>query len=313
MGDILARLGFDDARLVAGLVGGWRALFGAIRPDLVISEFAPFMLCALRGLAPTIAAGTGFDVPPSNLPRFPALSGAAAAHDELATLEAANKGLRDAGAQPIAALPEAFAASREIAGTFAEIDPYAGHRTGPLTMPSMGQMPALAPEGGEEVFVYAPELLSPDAKLWDGLQRSGLPVRVHIPTVPPAYLEQLRRRGFAVEPQPLAFEEIARRSRLLVSHGGHGFLCAALYAGLPHVVCHYDLEKYIHAMAVVRLGLGGHVPLFSIDPDAFAQSLRAVHANEPLVQRARAAAPGFRSRYDRTMTDEVRAAVAALV
>jgi hypothetical protein len=49
MGDIVARLGFDDTELVEALVRAWRQLLAAIRPDLVISDYGPFLLTAACG------------------------------------------------------------------------------------------------------------------------------------------------------------------------------------------------------------------------------------------------------------------------
>jgi rhamnosyltransferase subunit B len=314
LGDIMARLGCTETPLVAALVRVWHQLFSAIRPDAAIAEFAPFMLVAARGRLPVAAGGTGFDTPPSGMPHFPSLTGQPAVFDEEATLAAVNAALAQSGTEPLAALPEMFRADRELAGTFAELDGYNKWREQPLVMPALPEpMPEMAPGGGEEVFVYAPELLRMDAPLWQGLADSKLPVRVHIPKVSEDYRAKLRAHGFQVEPEPLPFSLIVERSRLLVSHGGHGFVCSALLSGLPQVVCHYDLEKVMHAMAIARLGLGGFVPMMQIDPTAFAASLIKLYRDDALYTRAQAAAPEFHSRYAQTMQQSTADAVEDLL
>jgi rhamnosyltransferase subunit B len=314
MGDIMARLGFDDPVLVEAMLRAWRQLLDAIRPDLVISDYGPFLLNAARGRVPTIGAGTAFSTPPSVMSRFSSLTGEAPLFDEGQVLEAVNTALARSKLTPLERLPQIFQASREMGGSFAELDPYAEWRRDPLVMPMLrGGPPALAPTGGEEVFVYAPEQVRIDAALWDGLARSGLPVRVHVPNVPADLRRELADKGLKVEPDPLPFVRIAERSRLIISHGGHGFVCSALLAGLPQVICHFDLEKLIHARAITNLGLGGMVPMRQIEPDAFAASLVEVYRNEDLANRARAAAPGFQSRYDRPKEESVADAVDALL
>lgn len=314
MGDILARLGFDDPSIVAASLRAWQLLFNAIKPDLIVAEYAPFLLMAARGRVKTVAVGTGFDAPPSEMPRFPSLTGKPAAIDEEQTLAAVNLGLAQLGGQRLTALPELFTATAEISATFTEMDPYAEWRIRRLAMPTVPlPPPVIAPGSGGEVFVYAPELVPVDAALWKGLATSKLPVRVHIPMVSDAYLAELGRMGFIVERDPVDFPLIAQRSRLLVSHGGHGFVCSGLLAGLPQVICHYDLEKLGHAHAVARLKLGGFVPLWQIQPEPFAASLVRLYRDDALAARARAAASDFHARHAKSLETVVTEAVEALL
>lgn len=312
MGDILARLGMDDAGIVEAMIGAWRRIFEAVRPELVVAEFAPFLLLAARGEAPTLAVGTGFQTPPPEMAAFPQLVDGEAAAQEAATLAAVNAGLAAAGAGPLGALPQVFAADRVVTETFAEIDPYDAGRRGPLAYPAPA-MPERVGGGGEEVFVYAPETLPAQSKLWEGLAAARLPVRVHLARARPELRDRLTQLGFAFEPEPLPIPAIAERSRLLVSHGGHGFVCAGLAAGLPHIVCYPDLEKLFHGRALAGLGLGGHVAMAGIRPDAFGASLKRIHADGALAERARAAAPGFRERSRTSLEELIEAAVAGLL
>lgn len=314
LGDIMARLGCTEAETVTALVRAWRQLFSAIQPDVVVAEFAPFLLMAAKGQVRTVAGGTGFGMPPSAMPRFPTLTGQPCVFDEEETLTSVNAALKEVGTPPLGALPQMFEADRELAGTFRELDCYAEWRLQPLVAPTVPQPPPeLAPGGGDEVFVYAPETVSAESELWKGLAAARLPVRVYIPRVSESYRRGLRALGLIAEPQPVPFPLIARRSRLLVSHGGHGFVCSGLLSGLPQVVCHYDLEKAIHAQAIAKLGVGGFVPLMQIDPKAFAASLVKLYRDEDLYKRARAAAPGFHARYRETMQQSMADAVEALL
>lgn len=310
MGDILARLGMDDAGIVAAMVETWRRLFDAIRPDLVVADFSPFLLLAARGRLPAVSVGTGFTTPPSHLDAFPPVIEGVQGLDQGALLAAVNAGLAAAGDPPLARVTEIFGADRPIVATFAELDPYAAHRGGYALPESVD--PAVEAGQGDEVFVYGPELIPRDTPLWDGLAMSGLRIRVHVGLASGAVREAVTRAGLILEPKPVPFAQIAARSRLLVSHGGHGFLCAGMAAGLPHVVCHYDLEKICHGLAITRAGLGGHVALGNLKPAAFADSLVRVYRDDALAARCRAAAPGFRSRAQPPLHDAVAGAIADL-
>lgn len=314
MGDILARLGCDDPAMVEALLRAWTLLIDTIRPDLVIAEYAPFLLAAARGRVPTIAVGTAFSTPPASMPAFPSLNGSPPAFPETEIVDGLNRALVRTGRPSLLAYPELLAATRTFGGSFAELDPYAEWRTEPLTMPLVaGGIPPEADPASEEVFVYAPEQVRPDAALWEGLARSGLPIRVHTANMIPEMEQALRGHGFAVEPKPVPFARIAERSRLVLSHGGHGFVSSALMAGLPQVICYFDLEKYLHAEAITRFGVGGKVAMAQIEPDAFAASLRALYDNADLAARARAAAPSFRTRYERSKVELVTNAVEELL
>lgn len=295
MGDILVRLGLDNEETLPVLAGGWDAILAAVRPDAVVADFAPALLCAAHGRLPTMLVGFGFDAIPDMLPSFPTLTGQPAAYPEGETLARVNRGLKQAGFAMLERLPQVFAADRVLAGTFTELDPYARWRTVPPVAPSVAH-PVGEAAGGEEIFLYADAALLRTAALWDGLVRAALPVRVHAHGASDAQNAELARLGFTVEPRPIPFAEVARRSRITMSYGGLGFTSSSLAAGVPIVIIHYDLEKRLNGEAVTRLQLGGQVYAGAIQPEAFATSLRQLYQNDSFQRRARELAPGFRER-----------------
>ena len=311
MADILARLGMDDEGIVAAMIGGWRRMFEAIRPAVVIAEYAPFMLLAARGRVKSIAIGTAFSQPPASMASLPQLLDGPGAIDQSGLLATVNRALASVETPPLDGLPQIFAADRMIADSFSELDPYAAHRTEVLASPVASDFAARV-GSGEEVFVYAPERIAPDAPLWSGLAASGLPVRVHPQRAPSILIDTLRQHGIMVEIEPVDFATIAARSRLVVSHGGHGFACAAMAAGLPHVVCHYDLEKLLIGLAVTQEGLGGHVALGQIEPEPFGADLAGLYRDDALADRSRAKADDLRQRQQPDLATSVIATVSAL-
>lgn len=313
MGDILARLGLDSADAFAGLIRAWDSILGAVQPDVVLADFAPALLRAAHRRVPTLAIGTGFERAPDKLAQFPSLSGAAPVYAETELLGQVNNALARTGRTAIAALPALFAADRALVASFSEIDCYVDAREDIRVSPSIGAPPPPISEGrGDEVFVYGFEAIMADAALWDGLAKSKLPVRVHVPKATHELRNRLVALGLAFEPDPVPLDDIMARSRLIVSHGGLGIVSAALLGGVPQVITHYDLEKRVTADCVTRLGLGGQVPLRAIRAEPFAESLKRLYDDTVLGERARAAAPGFHAQMDRPLASEAADAVAAL-
>jgi len=295
MGDILVRLGFDQPDNLPALILAWHEIFAAVRPDVVMADFAPALVTAARGRIPTVIAGMGFDNPPPHLPRFPSLTGQPAAYSEEPLLERLNGAMAAAGLARLDHLPQLFETTRVLVGTFTELDPYAQWRTEPVIAPSVSEPLGEAGQG-EEVFLYADPVLLRQGSLWEGLVRSALPVRVHAQGASASQQAELTKLGFIVEPKPIPFARIAERSRLLMSYGSLGFTSSALATGIPSVTVHYDLEKALTGQAITRLQLGGHVHAAAIQAEAFATSLRQLYQNDSFQRRARDLAPEFRAR-----------------
>lgn len=312
MGDILVRLGLDNAEILPALVGAWEQLLGAVRPDAVVADFAPALLTAARGRVPTVLAGLGFDAVPAHLDDFPSLTGQPAAYSEPEVLARTNRGLKAAGFKPLEHLPQLFTADRTLVGAFTELDPYAEWRREPNVAPSVAH-PVGEAGSGEEIFLYADPNLLRTGALWEGLVRATLPVRVFAQGASAAQQAELRKLGFTVETAPLPFARIAERSRIVMTAGGLGFVSSALAAGLPIVVVHFDLERALSGQAITRMQLGGQVHAGGIQPEAFATSLRTLYQNDSFQRRARELAPGFRARLQPSQEEMVVKALAELV
>ncbi|WP_293883211.1 glycosyl transferase-like UDP-glucuronosyltransferase [Sphingomonas sp.] len=304
--DILCRLGLDKPGTLAAVMSGWDALFSAWRPDIVVGDFAPALMCAAHGRTVSISAGTGFVQPPSHLDEMPRLAGEPG-FDESIVLDTIDADLRSIGRQPLRALPALFAADHHFVETFAEVDPYDAFRVSALCAPGIAPGVFEASGSGDEIFVYGFVATMGRSPLWESLRKTGKRVRIYVPDSTPEFTAELRRVGFIVEANPVSWHDIARRSRLVVSHGGHGFLCSALLAGLPQMVTYYDLEKQLHAGALATAGLGHSVQLYHIDADSFAAAILAAYDDDALAERVRAVAPTFAVRMKSGLADRLLA------
>ncbi|WP_156679052.1 glycosyltransferase [Sphingomonas profundi] len=300
LGDILAVLGLDDVAAMRAMLAAWDAILAAVRPDLVLAEYAPGLMMAARGRVPVLSLGTGFSLPPAHLPRFASLTGKPAAHDEQRLLEGVNAALAANGRQPLDRLPQIFLADREIAAVFREIDPYREWRRSMHGAPSVMPVPEISDGTGDELFVYMNGLKHWPNGFWQGILDSGLKARVYDPRLIEADARTLEAHGMIVERGPVPFDRIVARSRIAMSHGGLGMAASALLAGLPTVLVPFDIEKRMVSASVAEIGLGVRLDFERVDAPRLAAALRETFHDAALGARARAAAPGFRARMTRS-------------
>ena len=262
MGDILAMSGLLDGDNLGRVLAAWQRIFGEFQPDLVIGEYAPALLCAAMGRIRSISIGTGFTSPPAGLASFPILDSEGWHQAETVLMDNVNRNLKLVEAQVLDALPAIFQADTILLATWPKLDPYhALRKSEHYVQPSISStMPEAPVAGGDEVFVYTYAAVTADNLFWKALVAPGYPVRVHLKDATPDHITTFRRLGISFEVDPLGFDRIAERSRLVVSHGGHGTICSALLSGLPIITAALDLEKRLNGTAVANLGLGSCIP-----------------------------------------------------
>jgi rhamnosyltransferase subunit B len=306
MGDILCRLGLDRQGCLAAMIAGWDSICAGFKPDLVIADFAPALLTAAQGRTPTIRIGDGFISPPGDMARFPSLTGAPASFDEEFMLDLVDADLAQSGRAPLPGLPALFAADHELVSSFALLDPYATKRNRPNFAPLLKPpVPESGGATGEEIFVYAYQNIGAEMALWDGLALTGKNVRVHMPGATPEHRARFSSLGIKFEAEPVPFPAIAARSRIVVSHGGHGFVSSALLAGIPQMIMWYDVEKQLHGRAIAAAGLGRDQNLFAIMADAFASALNDMWADPVLAKRCIEMSPGFQHEMKRDALSQI--------
>lgn len=254
-GDFLGDLNFWNPQFLITQIRWWLETIKARQSRLVIADFAPCAQLAARiaGI-PSIAVGTGYSVPPSGLDSFPILlpeySERVFAEAEL--LGAVNKALTHLGGEPLARLSDIYADGAAMPRTIAGLDPYRGLRQASLLPPLNESLPE--PDGsGEEIFFYFSTSETENEGLVDALIGLELPMRGFIPGASSSVKELFADAGIVVEERPVPFEEINRRSRLLLHSGQHGSLCMGLGMGLPQVAFPQHLEHLFHARRAADL------------------------------------------------------------
>lgn len=328
--DILMRSGLSDGPAITALIAAWRALFDALSPDLIVADHAPTALLAARaGNRKAAALGTGFAVPPPLNPMPTVLpwrqvDGAALEQAEARFLAAANEALTGLDAAPLNAVADLFDVAAALPCTWPELDHYAdrpdrGH-PGPVMQPTPGAAPEWPAGGDGRIFAYLSGEHPATATLLERLADMNKAAVVHIRNATPALTARLSKAGGPVRIYAEKIDAAAALAAcdIVVTHGGHGLISAALAAGRPILSLPGVIEQAMLSFRVAKAGFG-LVPPRAGSPGDAETGFDYGRAVEVLTTDARFAdnVKTMRDRYadvrpEDTLEQIVRALIAAL-
>src|SRR5581483_9069424 len=169
---------------VHALIEAWQRLLASIRPDLIISDYAPIAALTARGRIPLALIGNGFTLPPAELEKFPILHEMSLqtwAEDRL--LEIVNSSARAFGLQTLERLPQLFAGDIRWVQTFPLLDPYRLWREHPVEGPMIDRLPDARRSDAREILVYISSRLSMRPRILETLAPVAERVRVFAPAM----------------------------------------------------------------------------------------------------------------------------------
>lgn len=268
-GDILALHGYASEAVLAPLLGGWDGLLDAVRPDLVVCEYAPSLALAAAGRVPVIDVGNGFCLPPIHLPEFPVVfPDRPRIFPEAGTLAVVRAVLKARGRPEPETLPAAFVGPVRCSATFPDLDPYRAIRREPCVGPLDPVPPVLPQPAGSRFFAYLAadsQSTEPALKL---LASAGFAGEVFVRGGSDELKARLRATGLTVHDRPAAVGDALARCGVLIHPGGLSMAAAALAAGRPQLLLPIHGENLLNAVAVHRLGVAhylvGEIPAADI-------------------------------------------------
>jgi UDP:flavonoid glycosyltransferase YjiC (YdhE family) len=291
--EILMRYGYLDAPLLRGLLRAWRGLLDLSGPDLLIADHAPTALLSARGRGtPRMLFGNAFAVPPAVSPTPNMRSWAEIPRERLAGSDASvlkiiNESL-PAGSAPLAALHELFAgAARAYLGVpvldqYGARDPgdYLGLYTGVI-----GSGAPRWPQGeGPRVFAYLHADYRHVEATLAALAASPARSVAFLLGATPALRRKHEGPRLALSAEPVDLGAAAAEADLCVAHGGAATSISMLRAGKPMVLLPSQLEQFLFASRVEKLGVARVV-----HPDAERPDIAAALASglgDPAIARA---------------------------
>lgn len=288
--DYLNDCGFADGERLRGNVAWWLDTLARRDIGLLVGDYAPCALMAARiaGI-PSLAIGTGYGIPPADLPAFPVFlpDYAVREADEARLVDTVNRALGPLGLPRLDALPQVYARSGELVRTLPLLDPYAARRDPGAYLPPVADFAGHAAGGGSEVFCYFSTTELANEGLVEALCASGLPLRAFLPGAPDPVRARLAAAGVRIETAPVPVGEIVRTSRLILNSGQHGILCLALGAGIPQVCIPQHLEQLHHARRAEAAGVARVVWPRKAPRDRLLEAILAAWHDGAIAARAR--------------------------
>jgi hypothetical protein len=290
--EILMRYGYLDAAMLKGLLRGWEGLLALSGADRLVADHAPTALLAARrhGIA-RCTFGNPFSVPPSVTPTPNMRDWLAVPPQRLAASDAAVLGtinaVLDPGMAQLTAVRQLFEGSSRMYIGGPELDPYGPREPADylgLLGGSSGSAAVQWPGGnGPRVFAYLRQDYPHIEACLAALAASGARCVVNLVSGRAQLVERFRGPRLSFTAGHVDLLATLADCDAVVCHSGLGTVTAALCAGRPLLLLPSQLEQFLLARNVERLGAGLTVHPETAAPD-IAGALRRVleepaHAN----------------------------------
>lgn len=314
--EILMRYGYLDRAMLRGLVAAWRSLMRMTKADLVIADHAPTALIAARleGI-PAAVIGTPFSVVPEihptpNMRDWVAVPPARLADSDRRVLEIVNAVL-PAAVPRLSALHQIFSGTGKFFIGTPETDHY-GARADAIYFGLAGRSSGSAVPGwptgeGKRVLLYLHADYPHAKETVQALASLRARVIVHMRGANAELLQFFAESGATVSEAPLDLDRLLPEADLCVSHGP-GTAIASLQAGVPVLILPKQLENFLFARALERMGVGALV-----NPDQKPPDIRGALDAVLSGGKHAAAAKAFAGKHRGTTVDTIAAQVVARI
>jgi hypothetical protein len=283
LADILDEYGFGDADWLRVAVQAWTDVLDAVRPSVVMLDYAPALRLACLGRVPVVVLGNGFTIPPAGelLPPLrpwdpedavPAVSRAAEARLINVARTVRGAGAVDASLGVAGLL---LRGEQSLPCTLPLFDPHGPRRRGeqvywPPTLEA--PLPACPHSGAGEaptrVVAYLPARHPALRPAVGAIVASGLDGVIYAggPRPPGGLPARVR---WSMTPLDIRLELAAAGPRALaLHHGGLGATQMAYLAGVPQLCLPESLEHHITSRAIAAAGSGSFVSCAQAVPAA---------------------------------------------
>jgi UDP:flavonoid glycosyltransferase YjiC (YdhE family) len=259
---LLHNCGFDDTAGLTARLQAWRTLVQSLSIDALVAVHAPTALAAASSLRlPAATLGTGFVLPPAQVPFPPYFPEKGVREDSLQRNEAVvlgvlNGAMAELAGEPLPNLATLFRRAHPALLSYPELDHYMLPRSIPyLGQPDFSQgLPVRwGPRPEKRVFAY----LRPFPGLHElllALQNLKAQVLVHVGDLDPARLKAYLRPGLVVSSSPAHLRQVAADCDAYVGYAPHGSTAEMLLAGKPGLLIPNNVERQLVAQRAQALG-----------------------------------------------------------
>ncbi|MGM0632793.1 MAG: glycosyltransferase [Pseudomonadota bacterium] len=261
---------FETTEELETLCLAWWSIFDAVRPDLVIYDYAPVAQLASHG-APwqKWAVGSGFLLPRTDLPYLGVFPRMPNSPRNVASLEEAEQHLLTLANQTLSRLGQPGLTrvrglyeqlNRQWLLTCPELDHFGrrpGHTYLGKTTLSGGAAPSWPARPGPRVFGYLSNCAAIEPLL-DQLERHGASVVIYSRDLPDALKERFPDMVFSHA--PVDMHAVVEQADLVINMASHATALTAFLAGIPQVLLPRHQEQQFLAWRLVERGAGVAIP-----------------------------------------------------
>ncbi|MEX2517367.1 MAG: nucleotide disphospho-sugar-binding domain-containing protein [Gammaproteobacteria bacterium] len=274
--EILAQAGYLSTTGISALLRGWRSLFTALRPDLIVAESSPTALLAARSLEiPAVKLGNGFAIPPKQTPFPPYIRVPGKRSHHLLQLEdritkSVNAALVSLGCQPVSSLTDIFSASETCLLTFPELDHYPdrGQSEYHGAIFGLGTTQRMEWSGNAKykvlAYLHADSAMS--RPIMQSLEAMSAEAIISCPGLQGLPEIANRYQNIQLANQPVDLTRLLPECDLVISHAGHGLAAQSLMAGVPLLTIPRVIEQWITSCNLQSIGAGEIIDK-SFEPD----------------------------------------------
>ena len=263
LADVFHALGYADPDALLAAATGWQDLVAQVRPDLIVSDFAPTLRLAIWDTVPIVVVTGSFSTPPPGkrlpvvLPNGGPLTATSIRHEDelLAVCQAVRAKLNG---PRLHMFGELFGGERVFAATVPVMDPYHAARTvpsvSPFPTPTFDEARAFGSRTGPHVFCYlwrSHPAIDVVVTALNGLAR---PSQIHIRGLDPRHVARQCAPQVSVRTNAADFGKLLPQTRLFIHYAGAGASYAGLLAGVAQVVLPTNLEQEITAGGLTGTG-----------------------------------------------------------
>ena len=273
--DSMLLLGYLEPDPLECQMLAWRALMDVVQPDLLVFDFSPTAMLALRDYAiPKVVVGTGFAEPAPGGPladwRPTPFNDDLVARQEQRVLSVINQVLTRRGEAPLACLADVFRADLTLIGNLRELDFYPQRPATRYCLAASptadGQM-SFAATGQPRLVAYLKPAYPGFVQVLAALTQADADVIAVCPMAPPGSLEKWQRPNVRFTRDLVNLPMLMTHADLFVGHGNAGTVRESLVAGAPVLVLPLQLEQLLTGLRLQNLGVGR---MLEGEPDAAA-------------------------------------------
>ncbi len=271
LADALMLKGYRDVGTLKAMVMAWRHLMEMFQVNVLFSNYAPTAQLAARSLGlPIITVTSGFALEPAGKPCIcwqtfePLVQNGLSANEERC-LDTVNQVRSDLGMPEQAFLSDINLADVHIFHHLAELDIYAGFRSGeaiyqPFSSPPINE--SIRVKDGSKGAVILAYLVSYYPKLdivLEALCRIKGKVIVSCPGLPVSKVAEWQERGLEIYNQLLNLDVVLPQAQLVIGNGGIGIVSQALSHGVPFLGLPFHMENLSNCKAAQGAGVGEYL------------------------------------------------------